>query len=503
MSLIQIVLALLVGYGLWVIMLALKRYHALCRTVKNFAQFVPAHWFWGHMKMDFMGDLRQLFNLPREEVYRINHNKKWSIFWMSFIPMIQAIHPDSVKAVLKLSDPKPRGRGQVYSVFNEYLGEGLVTSNGNKWERNRKLLTPAFHFDILRPYVKIYNEAADIVLDKFASLMKESPNSIEVSDVLHLATLDVILRCALSYDSKICEQENHPYASAVDRIGKLILSRMTYPWQFLSCTLYMMSTDGKEYKRHIDYIHKFDDDLIAQRRTALAENPSLMEGKQRLDFLDILMTARDESGVGLTDQEIRDEVDTFMFAGHETTFTALRWALYNFGKYPEEQDIVYREVCDVTGDRKYIEWEDLGRLQKLTMFMKESMRMFPPVTTSTRLLKQPLLLDEAYFPAGTSLSVSIMGLHRHPDIYPDYDVFRPERFLPENSENRDPYAFIPFSAGPRNCIGQNFSMNEQKVMLGRILKRFKIVLDDEHEVIPVPELTLRPKNGIKVRFEER
>ncbi|OWF40062.1 cytochrome P450 4F6-like [Mizuhopecten yessoensis] len=502
-DLIEIVVALVTGYVLWTVVTTLWRYNALCRKVKNFSQIGPAHWFWGHMKLDVMSDLRSVLSLPDEELYKMSHNTKWAIVWMSFIPLIQANHPDSAKAVLKLSDPKPRGRGQVYSIFNEFLGDGLVTSNGKKWERNRKLLTPAFHFDVLRPYVKIYNEAADIVLEKFARQMKETPKSTDISDVLDLATLDVILRCSLSYEGNIQRQKNHPYAAATHRIGVLIMKRMTYPWQFISWTLYMMSADGKEYKKHMDYIHGFADDLIAKRKKALAENPSLLEGKHRLDFLDILMTAKDDSGAGLTDKEIRDEVDTFMFAGHDTTFAALRWALYNFGLHPEEQDKVYREVCDVTGDRTYILWEDLGKLHKLTLFMKESMRMFPPVLSTTRLLQKPLELDGVSFPAGTCLSVGMIGLHRHPDIYPDPKVFRPERFLPENSEDRDPYAFLPFSAGPRNCIGQNFSMNEQKVMLSRIIKRFKIVLDEDHDVIPVTELTLRPKNGIKIRFEER
>ncbi|XP_033758981.1 cytochrome P450 4B1-like [Pecten maximus] len=334
-------------------------------------------------------------------------------------------------------------------------------------------------------------------------MMKESPKSIDITDVLNLATLDVILRCALSYGGDIQRQEKHPYATAVHRIGLLMIRRLMYPWQFLSWTLYMMSADGQEYKRHLDYVHGFADDLIAKRKIALAEDPSLLERKHRLDFLDILMTAKDESGVGLTDQEIRDEVDTFMFGGNDTTSTALKWAVYNLGKYPDEQDKVYREVCDVTGDRKYIEWEDLGKLQRMTLFMKESMRLYPPATITTRLINEPLELDGVYFPAGTSVSVNFYYIHRHPDVYPDHSVFRPERFLPENSKDLDPYAFLPFSAGPRNCIGQNFSMNEQKVILSRILKRFKIILDEDHEVIPVNELTFRSRNGIKIRFEER
>ncbi|XP_060074007.1 cytochrome P450 4F6-like [Ylistrum balloti] len=405
-NLIQFILTLVVGYLLWVIVTALWRYSVLCRTVRDFAQFRPPHWFWGHMKTDFMTDLRLIMNMPKDENNHILHNKKWTIFWMCFIPIIQANHPDSVKAVLKLSDPKPRGRGEVYSIITEFMGDGLVTSNGKKWERNRKLLTPAFHFDVLRPYVKIYNDAADIVLEKFARLMKETSKSVEIGDVLNLATLDVILRCALSYEGNIQLSEKHPYATAVQRIGFLWMKRMMYPWQFLFWTIYMMSGDGKEYKGHLDYIHGFADDLIAKRKKALAENPSLLVGKHRLDFLDILMTAKDESGAGLSDKEIRDEVDTFMFAGHETTFTALRWALYNFGRYPDEQEKVYQEVCNVTGDRTHIQWEDLGKLQKLTMFMKENMRMYPPVLNSSRVIRKSMEVGGVYFPAGTSLAVS-------------------------------------------------------------------------------------------------
>ncbi|XP_069115530.1 ultra-long-chain fatty acid omega-hydroxylase-like [Argopecten irradians] len=480
-SLMQILFAVMSGYVLWVVVTKLWRYNALYQTVRNFANPAPVHWFWGHLNATFMTDMRPLINMSDTEVYRMHHNTKWAITWLGFLALIQANHPDSAKAVLKLSDHKPTGPGHLYNILTSFLGEGLINSNGAKWKRNRKMLTPAFHFDILRPYVRIYNEAADITLEKIARLMKESPKSIDITDVLNLATLDVILRCALSYQGRIQEQEKHPYATAVYRIGLLMIRRLMYPWHFLSWTLYMMSDDGKEYKRHLDYVHGFADDIIAKRRKAVADDPSLLDGKHRLDFLDILMTARDESGVGLTDQEIRDEVDTFMFAGNDTTSTALKWAIYNLGKYPDEQTKVYHEVCDVMGDRPTVEWEDLGKLQKLTLFMKESMRLFPPVTITSRVLSEPLQLDGVYFPTGTSVSVNFFYLHRHPDIYPDHSVFRPERFLPENMEDRDPYAFLPFSAG----------------------LRFRIMLDEDHEVIPLYELTFRSKNGIHIRFDER
>ncbi|XP_033758982.1 uncharacterized protein LOC117341239 [Pecten maximus] len=120
---IQSILAVVVGYVVWVVVAELWRYNALCRTVRNFAQPGPAHWFWGHMKMDFMTDMRPLTNLSDEEAYRMSHNTKWAITWLTFIPLIQANHPDSAKAVLKLSDPKPTGSGQLYNILTSFLGK--------------------------------------------------------------------------------------------------------------------------------------------------------------------------------------------------------------------------------------------------------------------------------------------------------------------------------------------------------------------------------------------
>ncbi|XP_033758526.1 cytochrome P450 4F6-like isoform X3 [Pecten maximus] len=496
---LQIILAVVVGFALWVVVPALWRYYALCQRMKKYGNPGPAHPFWGHVKYFNDNDsITSIYNTVAER-----SQSKMVGLWMTFIPIIQAVHPDTAKLILQSSNPKPTAPGQPYNVLKSFLGEGLDTSNGSKWQRNRKLLTPAFHYDILRPYVKVYNKAADVLLNTYARKMADGAKSVDIMGDLGLALLDIILRCSLSYEGNVQEQENHPYSHAIRRISDLILKRFLVPWHLLSWRLYMMSADGKEYKRHIDYVHGFAEDIIAKRRKVLLEDPSLLSNKKRLDFLDILMTAKDESGAGLTDEEIRDEVDTFLFAGHDTTYAALTWALYNLGKYPAEQEIVYQEVCDVTGDRQYIEWDDLAKLTKTAMFLKENLRLYSPGATTTRLLTKPLELEGQTFPVGSTIGVNFAVLHRHPDVFENPAEFRPERFLPENVAKRSPYAFIPFSAGSRNCIGQNFSMNEQKVILSRIVKRFKVILDEDHEVIDLVKLVIEPKNGIKIRFEER
>ncbi|XP_033746343.1 cytochrome P450 4F6-like [Pecten maximus] len=497
---VEIVLALLAGCFIWNVVPALWRYCIFCQRIRPFkSQTQKPHWFWGHLKfIDMSKSMTESAAISVE-----NTTKKMTVFWLSFIPNLNSIHPDTAATILNLSEPKPKGRGEPYSIFTPFLGDGLVVSNGSKWERNRKLLTHAFHFDVLRPYVSIYNEATDILLDKFAKQMSQGPESVDVMDSLNLITLDVIMRCSLSYDGNIQEHENHPYVKAIHEITRLSMERLSKPWHFLSWSLFMMSENGKDYKRNVDFIHKFAKEIIVKRRQEIAEDPTLIKQKRKLDFLDVLLTAKDESGSGLSDVEILDEVSTFMFAGHDTTKASLGWAIYHLGKYPEEQEKLYQEVCKVTGDRKNIEWEDLSKLQRMTMFLKETLRMYPPAGSTNRTLTRPLEIEGVTIPAGNVVGVNILAIHYRPDIFPNPTEFRPERFLPENTEKRHPYAFLAFSAGSRNCIGRTFSVNEQKVVLSRLLKRFKVVLDEDHKVTPIPQFILQAKDGIKVRFEER
>ncbi|XP_060079001.1 cytochrome P450 4F6-like [Ylistrum balloti] len=498
-GLMEVIFSLVVGYGLWTIVPVLWRYYKFCKLIKPFKPLRKYHWFWGHLKF---------FSLSESIIDRMaslmeNATGKMTIEWISVIPNVQAIHPDTAAIILRSSEPKPKDRGEPYSLFTPFLGDGLVVSNGEKWERNRKLLTPAFHFDVLRPYVNVYNEAADILLDKLAEKMAESPHSMDIMDTLNQVTLDVILRCSLSYDGKIQKREKHPYIEAVHEMSRLTMERIKKPWHFLWWNVYMMSNNGKEYMKHVNYMHRFADEIIAKRKKEIVDDPSLLQKKKKLDFLDIILSAKDESGSGLTDQEIRDEVNTFMFAGHDTTKAVLGWAIYNMGKYPEEQEKLYQEVCDVTGDRTNIEWDDLGKLPKMSMFLKETLRLYPPAGSTTRLLTEDLEIEGVTLPAGSMIVVNFLAIHLRPDVFPNPKEFRPERFLTENTEKRHPYAYLPFSAGLRNCIGKNFSTNEQKVLLARILKRFRIVIEENHEVVPVPLLIIQARDGIKVRFQER
>ncbi|XP_048770394.2 cytochrome P450 4F2-like [Ostrea edulis] len=457
------------------------------------------HPFWGHLNLfeNMQGYIRAVQDAEERSRIKLYHG--WIMF---FYPLFGICHPETAKTILKSSEPKPRHTtGGSYRFLLPWLGDGLLLSEGRKWERNRRLLTPAFHFDILKPYVQIYNDVACVFLEKFQSAC-DSKQSIEIYSLVSLATLDTMLRCSLSYCGRVQEMgKNHPYVDAVHKLANLTIKRMLSPWLFPDF-IYGLTPSGRENKTLTNYVHQFADEIIESRREALRANPDLIT-KHRKDFLDILITARDESGRGLTAEEIRAEVDTFLFEGHDTTASAISWAIYSLAKYPEIQEKVCQELVEVLGERQQLEWEDLNELKYMSMFLREVMRMHSPVPAIARHLTKPVVIEGVEIPAGFVIDILIHAVNHHPDVWPDHMEFKPERFEDEAKLSRDPFSYFPFSAGPRNCIGQNFAMNEQKVMIGSLLKRFKVSLVEGHVYEEFPDVVMRSRYGIKINVEER
>lgn len=199
----------------------------------------------------------------------------------------------------------------------------------------------------------------------------------------------------------------------------------------------------------------------------------------------------------------RDASLSGCLSGHDTTASGLSWVLYNLAKHPEYQERCRQEVQELLRDREpqEIEWDDLAQLPFLTMCIKESLRLHPPVTVIARRCTHDVgLPDGRIIPKGSICVISIFGIHHNPSIWPDPEVYNPFRFDPEIPQKRSPLAFIPFSAGPRNCIGQTFAMTEMKVVLALTLLRFRF-LPDEEEPRRKPELILRAEGGLWLRTE--
>ncbi|KAK3083737.1 hypothetical protein FSP39_002342 [Pinctada imbricata] len=417
-------------YKLVLFLMEWRRDIELCRKIPSIG---PAHWFWGHINQ-FVFYIFQKFTSITDKVEKEREmikNQGAKIFhtWLGpFHAIIGVLHPDAAKEIMKSTEPKPVFKDtDGYSFMKSWLGMGLLLSHGKKWERNRRLLTPAFHFDVLKPYVQIYNEVIDIFLNKI-KMNQDKEKTVEMYDLVTLATLDTMLRCAFSYNGGI---QTERYCS-------------------------------KKYTR------------------AVKDDPEQLN-RRRLDFLDILLSAKDDEGVGLSDEDIRAEVSTFLLAGHETTASAISWSFYYLGKYHDEQQKIYEEVQNTIDRTDFFTWENVSECRQLSLFVKESLRHTSPAPGFARYITKPFVLDGVEFPAGTTIGFCINHINNNPHIWPDYEVFRPERFLDTEARQRDPFAYVPFSAG----------------------SRYQISLVDGFEYEQDPLTVTKAKYGIKLHMEER
>lgn len=429
---------------------------------------------------------------------KIKKYPKWRQEWMSmFAPELILSHPEKAKPLFNTANPKSMLCNGVYRMGEPWLGKGLLNSGGQLWKRNRKLLTPAFHFDILKSYIRVKNEATDKLLKKMSN---SSDESYEIFSSLSMLSLDVMLRTTMSYETQVQEMgENHPYLEAVTKLQELWMQRALNPFLY-SDFIFRISPTGFKFRSLCGYVHRIADDIIRTRREALKTNtPSKRKYK---DFLDILLLAKDEDGLGLSDKEVRAEVDTFLFAGHDTTSSALSWTLYQLAKHQDIQERCRREIDDIFKDKSddEVAWSDLSKMEYLTRCIKESLRITPPVPVIQRRIEDPLDITGVEVPKNSPVSIHIYEIHNNTEIWENPLEYDPDRFLPENVKGRDPFSFVAFSAGPRNCIGQNFAMNFMKIVLSKVLRNFRFETDPDNQPKYKFSIVSKAMDGIYIKF---
>ncbi|XP_072031381.1 cytochrome P450 4F4-like isoform X1 [Amphiura filiformis] len=471
----------------------------ISKGIEYFGWEKEPHFLYGNLK-----------EIPKDEKDRIDALIKQSTvctntrqFWIGpFVCIMTMLNPEYIRLVLANADTKD---SIFYQFLKHWLGDGLLINGGGKWTRHRRLLTPAFHFEILRPYVKLSVESTNVFLNK---LMATKGECIDVYNHVSLMTLDTLLKCSFSYESNCQSDTNNPYIESVYAMAELLIKRLTFLPHHIDF-IYRLSSSGRQFFKHCRRVHEKAEEFIRNRRNELARlaknDKEDQAGKKRryLDFLDVLIQARDEDGNGLKDLEIREEVDTFLFEGHDTTASGVSWCLYNLARFPQFQQKCRDEVNELltSKNKEELDWDDLNQLPFLTMFIKESLRFHPPVPGVARtLIKDITLPNGVFLPKGTSVGLSVLSTHHHPLYWDDPEVFDPYRFTPENNAKRHSHAFIPFSAGPRNCIGQHFAMNELKIVAAMTLRRFMITPDEKNPPQWISRLVLRSCNGIHLRF---
>uniref|UniRef100_A0A0C9RJA5 Cyp4c3_0 protein n=1 Tax=Fopius arisanus TaxID=64838 RepID=A0A0C9RJA5_9HYME len=428
--------------------------------------------------------------------------------WLGPNPYIFVSKASTVEKIL--SSNRHIDKSFDYNFLRPWLGTGLLTSNGSKWRQRRKILTPTFHFTILEDFIEVFGEQTAILVKQLESELHNE--SFNISPYVTHCTLDIICETAMGRQVSAQNNSDSEYVRAVYEIGNIIQTRQASIW-YHPDSLFRITPLYKKHQECIRVLHAFSSKVISERKGEIlnnTENNNIDEvngmKKKRLAFLDMLIEAS-ENGTILSNEDIREEVDTFMFEGHDTTSSAICWTLYLLGCHPEYQERVVEELDQVYGEGDYHRrptLKDLKSMRYLERCIKEALRLYPSVPLLARRIAEDVQIGSYTIPEGTTAVVIVPMLHRNPEVFSNPEKFDPDRFSPENSKGRHPYAFIPFSAGPRNCIGQKFALLEEKAVISGVLRKFRIESAERREDVSITaELVIRAKNGLNVRIKPR
>ncbi len=368
------------------------------------------------------------------------------------------------------------------------LGRGLITSEGETWRRHRRIMAPAFDHRSIVGYSPIMAEIALQIVDDWDA--RPAGAEIDVAVAMMHATLHIIARTMFSSDS---DDIVDVVERGVERYQAEVRPRLA---DLLELPLWL-SRLGRRPRPELIF-SEFDeaiDRLLASRERASTAQPN--------DLLTRLIAARDEeTGGGMTAKEVRDQVVTTFMAGHETTALALTWTWYLLSQHPAAEAKLHAELAEVLGGRVPAH-EDLPQLRYTRMVIEEAMRLYPPAHTLSRTAVGSDVVLGKRIPRGASVLIVPWLLHRNPKLWSDPERFDPERFAPERAAQRHRFAYLPFGAGPRICIGAAFAMAEAMLVLATLAQRYRLRLAPDFPVEPQGLITLRPRHGMRMILERR
>jgi cytochrome P450 len=393
--------------------------------------------------------------------------------------------PDNIKHVLQ-ENPGNYVKGRGLQKVKFFLGEGLLTSEGDLWRRQRKLAQPAFHRQKLQ---RLFQVMADLTQEMIIESWKASQvGTIDVAREMMRLTLNIAAKTLFSVDVRHeADTVGKALTVVLREASKRIFTIIDWPMA--------IPTPGNvRLKRACDTLDRVVFDIIQERRRTKVEH---------FDLLGMLMDVRDEdTGESMSDKQIRDEVMTLFLAGHETTANLLAWCCYLLSKNPIVTRKLTHEIDTVLAGRRPT-FEDIASLKYTRMVIDETLRLYPPAWIIGRTALGEDAIGGYRVPAKSLIAMPPWVVHRHPRYWPNPEGFDPERFTPEASASRHKYAYIPFGGGPRICIGNTFALMEAQLIVAMILQRFRLELASWARVEPEPVVTLRPRNGVPMAIHAR
>jgi cytochrome P450 len=386
-------------------------------------------------------------------------------------PAYLLAHPDFAKHVLVDNNRNYSKATYINQMFSSAVGNGLLTSEGETWRKQRRLMQPAFHQKRINLYDKIITDAANKMLARW-EVSKQAEEAIDIAKEMAALTLTITTHALFGVD---LGEDINLVGQAVDLSGDLLEKPRNPRFQ-----------NGIQIVENIVY-------RIINERRQMDQDTG--------DLLSMLITAKDEdTGIGMDDQELRNQIITLLLAGYETTASALTWTWYLLSQHSIVFDRLRSEAEQVLDDRTPT-WLDLEKLSYARMVFEEGLRLYPPAWVLGRKALGEDQIGGYYIPAETIIALSPYVLHRHPKFWMDPDDFDPERFSPERSVGRHKFAYLPFGAGPRQCIGNNLAMVEAQIILPMVSRKYKMQLVPDQDIQPEPIFILRPNRGILMNLE--
>jgi cytochrome P450 len=374
-------------------------------------------------------------------------------------------HPDTIRHVLV--DNNRNYTKDTYSnrLFGKLVGDGLLTSEGQTWRGQRRMMQPSFHHLRLEQMDGMIVDCAESMLERWQAAY-DAQQPIDIAGEMAALTLTVTTRSLLGVD---LGEEAHKAGEIVNRAASY-LEKPSHP-RFVEA--------AREFGEIVDRV-------IQQRRRDFQDGG---------DLLSSLMLARDENGDPMDEGQLHTQVMTLMLAGYETTASALTWTWHLLSQNLWAIDRLRGEVRKTLQDRPPC-YADLEKMPYIDMVLDESLRLCPPAWTLGRRAIGEDEIGGYYVPANTVIAICVYTLHRHPAFWEQPDVFDPERFSPENIRRRHKFAYIPFGAGPRQCIGNNFGLMEAALVMASVLRRFELHLVHDEPIHPQAVFVLRPHRDI-------
>jgi cytochrome P450 len=380
-------------------------------------------------------------------------------------------HPDYIRHVLVDNNRNYSKATYINQMFKATVGDGLLTSEGETWLRQRRLMQPAFSQQSLSKLDRVITVQTAGMLDRWQEIASQG-QPINMANEMSALTMAITTRALFGVD---LGEEINRVGQAVD-MGTALLERPSNP----------------RFRAAFQTIEEVVQSIITTRR----QSPD--EDGEPEDLLGILMRARyEDTGLGMDDAGLRSQVITLLLAGYDTTASALTWAFYLLSQHNEVVASLRQDLHETLNGRTPV-YADLPRLDYPRMVFEEALRLYPPAWVLGRVALGDDQIGEYFIPAGTIVAISPYTIHRHPGFWDDPERFDPQRFTSERSAGRQRFAYIPFGAGPRQCIGNTFAMLEGQLIIAMVVQRFDLALAMDHAVKPEVVFVLRPDRQTKM-----